>query len=401
MWFHDIRHRLNRSRKVACFHTPSATSEMLGRDFTAESTALAATPNNHPRLRPYQIEANTAVEQAIADRKREMLLAMATGTGKTFTLVNQVYRLMKAGVARRVLFLVDRRALAAQAVRAFKSFEPEPALKFDQIYELYSQAFKRGDFDEDEAFDPTVLPAKYLLDPKPGHAFVYVCTIQRMAMNLFGRRAAARAYGELESGDEDADRLDIPIHAIDLIVADECHRGYTSQELSVWRDTLNHFDAIRIGLTATPAAHTTSYFNAPIYRYEYERAVREGHLVDYDVVKVKSDVRLKGIFLKEGEQVGTIDTDTGAEQLDLLEDERQFESEEVSRERCVTSPDSNRKIVEALRDHCAQHEQRYGRFPKTLIFAAHDIPHVSHADQLVSLCRDVFGRGDAFVQKIT
>jgi len=103
-------------------------------------------PNAHPRLRPYQIEANTAVEQAIAARRREMLVAMATDPGKTFTMVNQVYRLIKGSVARCVLFLVDRRALAAQAVRAFKSFEPEPALKFDQIYELYSQAFKREDF---------------------------------------------------------------------------------------------------------------------------------------------------------------------------------------------------------------------------------------------------------------
>ncbi|HEY1684390.1 MAG TPA: DEAD/DEAH box helicase family protein [Tepidisphaeraceae bacterium] len=399
IWFHDVRHPLNRSRKIACYHTPAALRELLERDFDAASQLLAATPNNHPRLRPYQIEANTAVEQAIANRRRELLLAMATGTGKTFTLVNQIYRLMKAGVARRVLFLVDRRALAAQAVRAFKSFEPEPALKFDQIYELYSQRFKREDFEEAEGFDPTVLPANYLLDPQPGHAFVYVCTIQRMAMNLFGRQVAAKAYGELESGDEDADRLDIPIHAFDLIVADECHRGYTGQELSVWRDTLNYFDAIRIGLTATPAVHTTSYFGAPVYRYEYERAVREGYLVDYDVVKVNSDVRLRGIFLNEGEQVGIIDTDNGAEQLDLLEDERQFEPQEV--ERKVTSPDSNRKIVEALRDHCAQHEQRYGRFPKTLIFADNDLPHRSHADQLIQVCRDVFGRGDAFVQKIT
>ena len=135
-----------------------------------------------------------------------------------------------------------------------------------------------------------MLPADYLLAPKPSHTFVYVCTIQRMAMNLFGHQAGT-SFGEVESGDEDADTLDIPIHAFDLIIADECHRGYTSQELSVWRDTLNHFDAIRIGLTATPAAHTTSYFREIVYRYEYERAVREGFLVDYDVVNVKSDVR--------------------------------------------------------------------------------------------------------------
>lgn len=398
LWFHDIRHPLNRSRRVASYHTPAALVEMLDRDFEAALSGLKTAPNNHPRLRAYQIEANAAVEAANAARKREMLLAMATGTGKTFTMVNQVYRLMKSGVAKRVLFLVDRRALAAQAVRAFRTFEPEPALKFDQVYELYSQRFQREDFDEDEKFDPSVLPRSYLTDPKPGHAFVYICTIQRMAMNLFDR-AVATSLGEVEAGDEDAERLDIPIHAFDLVIADECHRGYTGQELSVWRDTLNHFDAIRIGLTATPAAHTTSYFKEIAYRYEYERAVREGHLVDYDVVKVNSEVRLQGIFLKEGEQVGLVDTATCAEQLDLLEDERQFESAEV--ERKVTSPDSNHRIVEALRDHCLAHEQRYGRFPKTLIFAANDLPHVSHADQLVQTCRDVFGRGDGFVQKIT
>ena len=211
-----------------------------------------------------------------------MLVAMATGTGKTFTMVNQTYRLMKAGVARRILFLVDRRALAAQAVNAFASFEAEPGLKFDKIYEVYSQRFRREDLGEDEKFDPKVMPSGYLLDPQPGHAFVYVCTIQRMAINLFGRRLPSRHGDEVD--EDDADQLDIPIHAFDLIVADECHRGYTSAELSVWRNTLEHFDAIKIGLTATPAAHTKAYFNDMVYRYEYERAVREGYLVDFDAV---------------------------------------------------------------------------------------------------------------------
>jgi type I restriction enzyme R subunit len=186
--------------------------------------------------------------------KRQMLVAMATGTGKTFTMVNQVYRLMKSGVARRILFLVDRRALAAQAVNAFASFEPEPGLKFDKIYEVYSQRFRREDLGEGDKFDPKVMPANYLLDPKPGQAFVYVSTIQRMAINLFGRQAAF-ALGD-EELDDDADTMPIPIHAFDLIIADECHRGYTSAELSVWRNTLEHFDAIKVGLTATPAAHT-------------------------------------------------------------------------------------------------------------------------------------------------
>ena len=93
------------------------------------------------------------------------------------------------------------------------------------------------------------------------------------------------------------------IHAFDIIIADECHRGYTTAEVSLWRNTLEHFDAIKIGLTATPAAHTKAYFTDVVYRYEYARAVREGYLVDYDAVTVKSNVRMEGLFLKEGELV--------------------------------------------------------------------------------------------------
>ncbi len=399
IWFRDARHALNRSRRIATFHTPSALRESLARDFDGVTSALKALPNDHPRLRPYQRDANSAVEQAIADRKREMMIAQATGCGKTFQTVNQVYRLMKSGVAKRILFLVDRRALAAQAVRAFKSFEPEPGLKFDQIYELFSQRFQQSDFGEDEKFDPTVLPQHYLIDPQPGHAFVYVCTIQRMAMNILGRNAAGVLGAEGEAPDDDADKLPIPIHAFDVVVADECHRGYSAGEVSTWRDTLNHFDAIKIGLTATPASHTLAYFKEIVYRYDYERAVREGYLVDYDVVKVSSDVRLKGVFLNEGERITLVDPSSGTENIDQLEDQRQFEPTEV--ERAVTSPDSNRKIVEEFKKYALEHEQRYGRFPKTLVFAANDLPHTSHADQMVTLMRDAFGRGDGFVSKIT
>jgi type I restriction enzyme R subunit len=189
LWFQDARHSLNRSRPVGHFHTPTALQEMLSRNLDAACSTLRALPNNDPRLRPYQRDANAAVEKGIADRKLRMLVAMATGTGKTYTLVNQVYRLMKAGVGRRILFLVDRRALAVQAVRAFASFEPEPNKKFNTIYGVYSQRFQREDFEDDDKFDPTILPQSYLTEPQAKHEFVYVCTIQRMAMNLFGRRA--------------------------------------------------------------------------------------------------------------------------------------------------------------------------------------------------------------------
>jgi type I restriction enzyme R subunit len=397
-WFHDVRQPLNRSRTVSRFHTPTALREMMTRDFDGEFGKLAQIPLSQ-YLRPYQREANEAIEEAIRQRKRKTLVMMATGTGKTVMTVSEIYRLMKSGVARRVLFLVDRRALAAQTVRTFASFEAEPGLKFDKIYELYSQKFFKDDLGDEFDFDPKVLPNKYLTDPQLGQAFVYVSTIQRMAINLFGRDAVLGFGSSDPDVEADADKLDIPIHAFDLIVADECHRGYSSKEMSVWRNTLDHFDAIKIGLTATPASHTTAYFETMAYRYEYQRAIAEGYLVDYDVVTVKSDVRMNGLFLKPGEQVDKVDPMSGVKQLDLLEDERVFDAAKI--ERLITAPDANRKVLLEVKRYADEHEKRYHRFPKTLIFADNDMPHTSHADQLVDLARGIFGQGDAFVAKIT
>ena len=107
-----------------------------------------------------------------------------------------------------------------------------------------------------------------------------------------------------------------------------------------------------------------------VFRYEDARAVREGYLVDYDVV-ISSNVRMQGIFLKEGEQVGFVDPETGSKKLDQLEDERQYDTAEI--EQKVTSPDSNRRILEEIGKYALEHEAEYKRFPKTLIFAANDL----------------------------
>ena len=264
-WFHDVRRPLNRARQVAGFHTPNAFREMFSRDFDAACDNMLHLPHDHPRLRPYQKEANARVEKAIAARNRSLLVAMATETGKTFTIVNQIYRLMKAGVGKRILFLVDRRALVAQAVRDFSAFDAESGQKFNQIYEVYSSPFQTEDFGDEEKFDAKVMPQSYLTDPQSGYTFVFVATIQRIAMNVLGRKAIF-GFGEelIENG---ADRLDIPIHAFDVIIADECHRGYTSQEITTWRQTLDHFDGIKIGFTATPAAHTNAYFTHKVFEF--------------------------------------------------------------------------------------------------------------------------------------
>jgi type I restriction enzyme R subunit len=289
--------------------------------------------------------------------------------------------------------------LAAQASPAFSAFITPSGNKFNQEYEVFSQRFKKEDFEEGEKFDIGVMPNEYLTAPNAGHTFVYVATIQRMAINLFGREGSFGQDASEPDIDDEADKITIPIHAFDIIIADECHRGYTSKDTNIWRSVLNHFDAIKVGLTATPASHTVAYFGNPIYRYTVEQAVLDGFLVDYQAIKIKSDVRINGIFLKEGEKVGLKNPETGTELIDALEDEREFNSQDV--ERKITSPDSNRKILEEIRKYALEHESRTGRFPKTLIFAVNDIPHTSHSDQLVNLAREVFGRGDDFVQKIT
>ena len=189
IWFQDLRTKQNLPREVAAFHTPKALSEMLGNDKASAEDWLTSHPVDRAFLWPFQIEAIQAIEQALMKGRRHMLVAMATGTGKTFTIVNLIYRLMKAGLAKRILFLVDRRALAAQAVMAMASFQAEPGLKLDQIYEVYSQKIRKKDLDEDMKFDLLLMPPEYLTNPSRRDAFVYVSTevIERLR-NLWETR---------------------------------------------------------------------------------------------------------------------------------------------------------------------------------------------------------------------
>jgi len=395
IYYLDARENKNLSRQIFGFHTPNAMESLFNSNRKTAIQWLKEKQINNPWIRPYQKEAIQAFENNLEEGKRLMLLAMATGTGKTFTTVNLVYRMLASGYAKRILFLVDRKSLAAQAVTAFASFDTPRNIKFKDEYELYSQRFKKDDF-EDEVYNPTVLPNSYLTNPDGTKTFLYICTIQRMAINLYGKMGA---FGDDEESDDDVETLSIPSHTFDLIIADECHRGYTSKETNVWRNVLNHFDTVKVGLTATPASHTVAYFNKPIFNYPLQQAIDEGFLVDYDAVAINSEVLMNGAFLKEGEQVGLIDTQTGREKIDQLEDEREFTSTEI--EEKITAPDTNQKIIEELKKYTDEFEKERGRFPKTLIFASNDIPMISHADRLVSICKQVFNQGDDFVAKIT
>jgi len=397
--FLDIRIKQNISRSIAEFHTPEAMKELFARDYNKAELWFSANPITNPFLRPYQKKAIESIEETINLGKRKMLVAMATGTGKTFTAVNCIYRLLETKEFKRILFLVDRKALAAQSAISFAAFETSQGNKFNQEYEVYSQRFKKDDLEEGEKFDIGVLPNEYLTNPNETKTFVYVCTIQRMAINLLGKEAVFSDEDNDHDDESDTDKMEIPIHAFDLIIADECHRGYTSKDTNVWRSVLDYFDAIKIGLTATPAAHTIAFFDKPVYRYLVDQAIIDGFLVDYEAIKINSNIKINGLFLKEGEQVGNIDTTTGQLQIEGLEDERAFNATDV--ERKITAPDSNKKIIAEFAKYALAFENEKGRFPKTLIFAVNDIQHTSHADQLVAICKAEFNRGDDFVVKIT
>jgi type I restriction enzyme R subunit len=394
--FHlDVRRKGNSSYQLISFHSPQALLDKYNRDTEKAEKWLKSRPVDEiTSLRPYQVSAIERIEESICQGKKTMLLAMATGTGKTFTIISSIYRLLRSGYAKRILFLVDRRALAAQAVSAMSAFETLDGLKLDREYEIYSQRFRRDDIDEDIHFDPKILPEEYLTNPHENHTYIYVSTIQRMSINLLGKDAIS----DFEY-DVDAEKLDIPNNTFDVIIADECHRGYSAKETGRWKYVLDYFDAVKIGLTATPAAHTIAMFKNKVFTYSTEQAILDGYLVDYDAVKIKSDIHINGAFLKEGELVGEVDTETGIEQLDELEDEREFSANEI--EQKITSPDSTKKIITAIKKYTDQHEKEFKRFPKMLIFAVNDLPHISHADEVVRTCKEVYGRGDDFVMKIT
>lgn len=151
-----------------------------------------------------------------------------------------------------------------------------------------------------DTFDPKVLPNEYLTVPQATYTFVYVSTIQRMTINLFGWENAFAQDQSDPDYEDDTDRLDIPIHAFDVIIADECHRGYTAKETAVWRKVMDYFDAVKIGLTATPAAHSLALFKEVVYRYTTDKAIQDGYLVDYDAVKIRFGVLVSGYLSQTG-----------------------------------------------------------------------------------------------------
>ncbi|WP_372719358.1 type I restriction-modification system endonuclease [Novipirellula sp.] len=360
IWFRDVRIDTNHPRALTGWYTPEGLQDLLKLDIGSADQALATESSDYLPLRYYQRDAIESVEQAIARGQTEILLAMATGTGKTRTAICLLYRLVKAGRFNRILFVVDRRSLGEQAFDAFKDVKLEQNQSFPEIYDV-----------------------KQLGDVKPDRdTKLHVCTIQSMVKRVV---------------DSDTDSDLVPVDQYDCIVIDECHRGYTldremSEEelgyrdqldyVSKYRRVLDHFDAVRIGLTATPALHTTEIFGRPVYQYSYRQAVIDSNLVDHEPpFIIRTELSESGMHWDRGESVKYFDAVTKSIATETTPDEIDIEIDGFN-SRAITE-NFNKVVCDVLADHI-DHTQP----GKTLIFCVRD----SHADMVVRLLTQAIER---------
>lgn len=359
IWFCDLRRADNLGHPLDGWYTPKGLTTLIKRDEARAHEQLAKTPFNYGfPLRHYQQDAILAAEQAIEAGKREMLLAMATGTGKTKTCIALIYRLLKAQRFRRILFLVDRSALGEQAANAFKDTRMENLQTFADTFGIKELEELASDTD----------------------TAVHIATVQGMVQRLL---FAAE------------DNTPPVVDQYDCIVVDECHRGYLLDRelsdtemtfrgyedyISKYRRVLDYFDACKIGLTATPALHTTQIFGAPIYTYSYREAVIDGFLVDYEPpVQIKTELSTNGIAWHAGQAVKVYDVRRNEIDLFTTPDEIKLDIDDFNRK--VITEAFNRVVCTYL----AQELDPASRH-KTLIFCATN----THADMVVDLLKKAF-----------
>ncbi|CAI8834394.1 type I restriction enzyme, R subunit [Brevibacillus sp. IT-7CA2] len=376
IWFHDIRKNTNHPRPLMGWFTPDYLLHLLQADQEVAVRKLRDEPLDYLGLREYQLKAIRAVEEAVARDQREVLVAMATGTGKTKTTIGLIYRLIKSKRFNRILFLVDRTALGEQATDAFKESKMENFQAFTEIYELQE-----------------------LDDKTPNRETkVHISTVQGMVNRI------------LYSNDPSV----LPtVDQYDCIVVDEAHRGYTlDKEMtdielefrdqadyqSKYRMVIDYFDAVKIGLTATPAIHTTDIFGKPVFQYTYREAVIDGYLVDYETpYEFDTILKKNGIKFEKGKEVTYFDRATGELDTAILEDEVNLDVEKFNKQ--VISDSFNRVVLTELLNYIDPFD-----LGKTLIFAANDV----HANDVVrilkKLLEEIYGEGeidDRLVMKIT
>lgn len=358
IWFLDARRSTHHPGALDGWCTPEGLKARLTQDHEEAEKLLSTEPLDYLGLRDYQIDAIRAVEKAVATGQRELLLAMATGTGKTRTALGIIYRFIKSKRFRRVLFLVDRTALGKQADDAFQNVKLENLQSLHEIYDV-----------------------KTLEDIAPEEdTRLQIATVQGMVKRVLYR------------GDDDPP---VPVDRYDCIIVDESHRGYNldrdmsegellyrseAEYISKYRRVIDHFDAVRIGLTATPALHTTEIFGDPVYQYSYRQAVIDGYLVDHEPpIRILTELNQNGIHWKAGDQVTVYKP--SKEQLELFNTPDELDIEVDGFNTRVITESFNEVVCRQL-----AREIDPNLDGKTLVYCATD----SHADQVVGLLKEAF-----------
>lgn len=380
--FLDCRNSKNNEKVLQGWYSPEKLEAMLNEDIANANKSLDEMgfeflqSENSIGLRYYQVDAIKAIEKAIIDGKKSALITMATGTGKTRTVLGLIYRLLKTKRYRRILLLVDRTSLGNQAMDTFKEVKIEDLKTLNQIYNINGLNEK-------------------LIDKETK---IHIATVQAMVKRIM--------YNE--------DETNVPsVGDYDCVIIDEAHRGYTlDREMTdsevEWRDNrdflskykkvIEYFDAFKVALTATPALHTTMIFGSPVYNYSYRDAVIDGYLVDHDPPHlIETELTRDGIHYSKGDKVIKYNKFTGelingAE----LEDDLDFEVDSFNKKVII---ESHTRV--ALKE-VAKYIDPENDEGKTLIFAASD----SHADMIVRLLKEIFrdtigGVDDDSILKIT
>ncbi len=378
IWFWDARNPKENAYALEEFHKPDDLALKLTAKNKTEADNDLVDDHDYPKFadRPYQIDAINAMEDAIKNGKKRILLAMATGTGKTRTAISLMYRLLKHKRARRILYLVDRNSLGRQTANAIKD-NKIGTMSISSIYGL-----------------------KELSDKVPDASTkIQIATVQGMIKRLF-------------FSDDNSEKPSVGQY--DFIIVDEAHRGYAEDKelsdneyqfynqeeyVSQYRRVVDYFDATAIGMTATPALQTTEIFGDPVYTYSYQQAVLDGYLVDHDApIIIQTKLAKEGIHFKKGTEVDIFDQDEKTINKEKLPDNMNFDVKDFNHR--VITRNFNKVVCDELVKKYLDPTDPY--LGKTLIFAATD----AHADMVVDLLKQAFkeqGRpvDDDAIEKIT
>ncbi len=385
------------ARRVYWFHRPETLADMIenridtGRGSLREGVQrIEPLPprDETPWLRDAQHAAITNLERSLQDNKPRALIQMATGSGKTFAAANIAERLITQGDAKRILFLVDRANLGKQTLKEFQGFDvPGSGRKFSELYNVQRLGSNH-------------------VDPV---AKVCISTVQRVYSILRGEDTFDEDLDEHSTFDHEPERTvevdyneHLPIEAFDVIIVDECHRSI----YGVWRQVLEYFDAFLIGLTATPGKQTFGFFNQNlVMEYGFPEAVADRVNVDFDVFRLSTAITEQGSTIEGGEGYVTTfrNRETRAERREAVDEDLSYDARELDRR--VVAKDQIRTVIQAFRDNLpamfpdreVDEQGRLVNVPKTLIFAKDD----SHAEDIVRIVREEFGKGNDVIAKIT